>query len=292
MDDRGRRINELKGDPEAVREYGKRFPDTWVGIKFDGDRLVAVFTDPDAHRAAIAALVAHPDRVDVRAPRRSEREVKAILGQVVGLLESSGAGWSSYGPSLDVVHVELHGNGEDVARELHGRFGDGVELTVGAFPFPFPDARAPAAPQPAPQSTMQISAAGLRAIPDSQVVTVGQPVAGFVEITNTAPDEVLVLHTDRPLHGQLLDRRDIVNTAIRPVAGTGLSVELRPGEYVRIPFHAEADSRDLRAGPTLAPGRYQLVVTIPLHSLAGGALRDQQLVTPPIPIDIVAAGGH
>lgn len=110
--------------------------------------------------------------------------------------------------------------------------------------------------------------------------------AGFVEFTNTAPDGILAFHTDQPLHGQLLDRGDIANTAIRHVAGTGLSVDLQPGEFVWIPFHAETDSRDLRAGPTLAPGRYQLVVTIPIHWLAVGALRGRQLVTPPIPMDI------
>jgi hypothetical protein len=286
MDDVARQQAELHDDVEAVLAYGQRYPDSWTGIKFDGGRLVVLFTDPDAHRRDIAALVAHPDRVDVQTGKRTEREVLAILAQVRGRLESSGARWSSFGTRLDVVTVDLSGNAEDIAGELHERFGDAVELTVGAHPFPFPDPPPPVPRIPAPESTMQISAAGLRVIPDSEVITVGESVVGQVEITNIGTDEELVLDTDQPLRGQLLDGDHVVSISLGPVAGTGQGVTLAPGERTTIPFFAETDSRDLRKGPTLPPGRYQLAVTIPIYSLAGAQLREQ-LVTPPIPIDIV-----
>jgi hypothetical protein len=288
VEDRGRRQNDLHEDVVAIREYAKRFPDTWTGLKYDGDRLVVLFTDPDAHRHQIGALVAHPDRVDVHAAKRSDREVQAIVAKVADRLQSSAGRWFSYGPHLDVVSVELHGNAEDIARELHDRFGDAVDLTVGAHSFPFPDPPPPAPLIPAPQSTVRIDAAGLRAIPDSAVITMGETFAGQVEITNIGNDEQLVIDTDQPLLGQLLRGDHLVSVFPGPVAGTGQHVRLDPGGRVTLPFFAGTDSLDLRTGAMLPPGGYQLVVVIPVHSFAGAQVREQ-LVTPPVPIDIVAA---
>ena len=288
VDDVERQQAELRDDSTAVLEYGQRFPDTWTGIMFDGGRLVALFTDPDAHLHAIKALVAHPDRVDVRAAKRSEREVLAILAEVRHRLESAGSRWSSFGTRLDVVTVDLHGDAEDVARELHERFGDGVVLRVGAHDYPFADQPPPAAPLPGPRSTLQLAAAALVALPDSSVVTAGATVTGHVEITNTANEDELAFDTSQPLAGWLLEDDQVVGVSTGWTAGTGQQVRLGPGERLTIPFVAGTDSRDLRNGPTLPPGDYQLVVTVPIYSLAGARMHEQ-VVTPAIPIDIVAA---
>jgi hypothetical protein len=290
VDDVAGQQAELHDDAAAVLDYGQRNPDTWTGIKFDGGRLVALFTDPDAHRREIASLVAHPDRVDVQAAKRTEREVLAILAQVRDLLEFSDARWSSFGTRLDVVTVDLPGTAEDVARELHERFGDAVVLKVGAHGYPFPDPPPPVQPVPAPQSTLQL-AVSLLAIPDISVIPTGETVTGQVEITNTATGSELAFDTDQPLDGCLLELDQVVGISTGYQAGTGQQVRLGPGDRMSIPFLAGTDSHDLRSGATLPPGRYQLVVTIPIHSLAGTRLRDHQLVTAPIPIDIVAAAG-
>lgn len=287
VDDFGGQQADLHDDASVLLEYGQQHPDTWTGLRFDGGRLVALFTDPDAHRADVAALVAHPERVSVQAAKRTEREVLAVLAQVRDRLESVKGRWSGFGPRLGVVSVDLRGNAEDIARELHERFGDAVALRVGAHDYPYAEPGPPAALLPAPRSTLQVAAA-LVAIPDSSVITTGETVSGQVEITNATSADLLALDTDQPLDGCLLEHDQVagVTTAFR--AGTGQRVRLGPGERMTIPFFAGTDSRDPRRGPTLPPGRYQLVVTIPIHSLGDSQLREQ-LVTPAVPVDIVAA---
>lgn len=73
----------LSGDVERLVAYGEQHPESWGGLRFDGSRLVVSFTDPDRHRAAVADLVSHPDRVDVVPAERSEQERERIRAAVM-----------------------------------------------------------------------------------------------------------------------------------------------------------------------------------------------------------------
>ncbi|MEY2478296.1 MAG: hypothetical protein QOG87_3611 [Actinomycetota bacterium] len=121
----------LRADMDAVSDYCEVNLETWAGIHWDNDepvRIAAYFTaDLDRHRAALHAVVQHPDRVDVRLARHTAMEVAAIRWQIHDVLQRTGRSWSS-STGVDTVFIGLAPGSENVQAGLSERFGDLIEF--------------------------------------------------------------------------------------------------------------------------------------------------------------------
>lgn len=140
-----RRRAELHDDHSRVEAYGAEHPDVFAGVRsvVDGGsaRLVAGFTrDLDAHAARLRQLVAHADRLDVVEMPASQAQlgrIRSAIQEELGfgpgkpLRRLSGAGGGAFR-----VHVGLAAYAEDDAQRLVERYGDAVEVRVGAFQYP------------------------------------------------------------------------------------------------------------------------------------------------------------
>jgi hypothetical protein len=129
---------ELRSDVDIVREYGKRHPEGWAGLGFDNGspvRIVACFSrDIELHRAQLASLVAHPDKLDVRVVRHSERELEALRAEIEPLVLDYSrrvGGSTSIGNGLAVIHVGLPSGADEFGQALRDRYGDTVEVKIG-----------------------------------------------------------------------------------------------------------------------------------------------------------------
>ena len=129
---------ELLGDVDIVREYGKRHPEGWAGLGFDNGspvKIVACFSrDIELHRDQLASLVAHPDKLDIRVVRHSERELEALRAEIEPLVLDYSrrvGGSATIGNGLAVIHVGLPPGADEFGHALRDRYGDTVEVKVG-----------------------------------------------------------------------------------------------------------------------------------------------------------------
>jgi hypothetical protein len=132
----------LRHDIEVVRAYGEAHPSAWVGLRFENEptvRIVALFVGDDLqpHEEALRGLVEHPDQLELRSapyPLTRLEEIKADI-RVLATSGESGR-LKAWGVGQGTVVVRLRASEETLAEELHERYGDAVELTVGRFPYP------------------------------------------------------------------------------------------------------------------------------------------------------------
>ena len=291
------KVNQLQGDVQRVEAYGSEHPDAFGGHLFEGPRLVVLFADPGAHRAAVLAAVDHPDDVDVRATPYSRRhlddvwwnEVRPILRAHPGSAPMPALPESrippgprtQFGPMI-AVRIGLAAGFEALATQLHERFGDLLDMTVGGHHFPL-DLTTPVLPQQAPTSTIVLPNARLEAVPESAQFPVGATVRGVVRITNTSHSQRLTIHSGQPLNGVVTDAAGLVVSGRQlPSAGTGLRIDLGPGESTDVTFYVSTTTHDPRLGTLLAPGHYFLVVVIFSNDHRG------YLATPPAPVELIA----
>lgn len=98
-------------------------------------RIVASFSrDIGLHRGQLASLVAHPDKLDVRVVRHSERELEVLRAEIEPLVLDYSrrvGGSASIGNGLAVIHVGLPPGADEFGQALRDRHGDTVEVEVG-----------------------------------------------------------------------------------------------------------------------------------------------------------------
>jgi hypothetical protein len=180
------------------------------------------------------------------------------------------------------------GRDEPIARELHQRFGDLIEIEVAGRPYPFVDSA-----DPPPRVAHRIANAtehgiGARTVLDEPFRSPfesGHIVTGHVEIHNLAGDRIDWHVEGNKLDGDVCDAHGAV-VGLRNAIGrdTGGHLGLDPDQLRDMPFYASTDSRDRRLGPVLPAGSYQLFVVI----RAATSMRDQpfDIVCPPVPIEL------
>ncbi len=208
----GERQTLLWADAATVTRYGAGHPEVWGGAWMDDDaRLQVGLTVLDPHAAQVAALLEHPDDVDIVAVARTTAEVEAVWVDIRAVMAEQRSArrpgqrslFSVAGIRGRRVHVQLHPTGEALARQLHTRHGDAVDLHVGALPYPL-DPQALPDPIPGPLPTTTWAELKLTARPDSTNVRPGDDVTGLVTITNTGRRPIR-LTGGQPLPAQLVD---------------------------------------------------------------------------------------
>lgn len=138
-----RRYLELHDDRRRIETYGAERPNVFAGVRVDGDpaRLLAGFTgDLGAHAARLRELVAHADRLDVVETPASQAQlgrIRSAIQKELGVGPNKPLrGLSGPGGGAFRVHVDLAAYAKDDAQRLLKRYGDAVEVRVGAFQYP------------------------------------------------------------------------------------------------------------------------------------------------------------
>jgi hypothetical protein len=184
--------------------------------------------------------------------------------------------WNIGGMTYDVDGrllpvVGLRAYQEEVAAEVHERWGDDVVVYVGARQYPSgeplrPEEMGQVALRPCLPLWLDDSVAGLAAdvdLADGGRVPSGEDLAGTVTVTNTGEGTV-GLHAHERLEGVVVERGTdrVVGLATGFDAPPWEVVDLAPGESTEVELVAGTTSCGPEGPPGLAPGDYEVVLGI------------------------------
>lgn len=214
--------------------------------------LAACETAPPASPATIAVATVRPSFETPGLPSgHTPEEIRAAVEPLLG------KGVIAVGEGANrVIRITLLANAEAIARELNGRYGAAVALTVGNFPYPPPDAPQRACVQRPETVADHRPLLGTLAV-DGTVVA-GAFFKGKLRFRNagTTPYQ---LETSSGfsvylfLPGETLP----IGSSEGAIAGTGFSKLLDPGAAVDLGTAGGTASCDLALGYVLPEGTYQ-----------------------------------
>jgi hypothetical protein len=173
----------------------------------------------------------------------------------------------------------------DAAEELHRRFGDDVDLTVGALPYP-PGAR----PEPSPAADQPVELLNPREIAAEldgpAVVKSGLELRHGLLLRNFTDSELRIL-TNGAVFAVVVDPQ--TGEAVGGFYGAAtlmlLIFRVAPGETGRIPFVIATASFAPRLGYTVPAGNWGVQATLTIGSEPGGSA-DRR--TPILPLTITS----
>ncbi len=125
-----------------VLAYGGQRPDQFgsYGLVWDGEDasvFVSFTSDLDAHRVALQGTVDHPDELIVCQVAMSGVVAQAVQATLTAELAGR---FVSIGRGMGPLEVTLAPTEAQLAGELVARYGDAIEVTVGALLYPIEDA--------------------------------------------------------------------------------------------------------------------------------------------------------
>ena len=164
------------------------------------------------------------------------------------------------GVGIDVVSVGLQADQEELAKELADRYGDAIELEVGAFGYPMGRERSrPRSPRGPDPEVVEIEGLALRLHPERRVFEVDRGQADLV-VRNVSTHHIGRFHCGQPLLSVLVDKSGQVVGGPAPaaIAGTGRSIDLDPGGELKIKVLIGTASYRTEFGYLLPPGQYWL----------------------------------
>jgi hypothetical protein len=288
----------LGADMEVVRTYGMAHPDEWMGDLFTLDAPARVLVRFSAHvadhQAALAKLVAHPDRLDVVASAHSPADVQRVAQELATEVKAHLAGIESFsqswGPGDSSVFIGLGPGQEERAAAFVARWGELIAIDLAGRPYVPKGCGTPPPPIPCPDLTSAKDAAssGLN------VAIVGAPASmarsatgqAKVEITNTGSAH-FSMDTGQPIVGVIVasGTATVVGVNSGGIAGTGYLVDLAPGDQKTLDMVFGAASCGDPATTAIAPGTYGLRVVLTREGAKPG---DPAYLSPEVPITITA----
>ncbi len=267
-------LERLQPDILAVDAYGQQHPTEWMGVQPTDDhprRIKASFSGHrDEHEAALKALVARPDILEVTLSRHTPSEVEAAQTFLLTEIAKNQRLFSSYQESYQlgqsVVLVELVPGQEKLAIDLIERFGDILMVSVGALPF-VPDG---CGPKPTPRKCPDLAGTdpatvGLELSVVVETPTIRQGAVGHAKLVErnigTAP---FSLDSGRPVVGMLVypGTLRVVGEFTGGIAGVGGGPQLAPGESGAIDIYFGTGRCDGEPGSAVPPGVYGLRIAL------------------------------
>ena len=259
----------LQGDADRARQYGQAHPDAFNDVWFDyrdGEWILVVGfkSAVDEHRAALLALLEHPDSVVVCRTSSSAADQMKILADIRALPNDDGQ-ISSYGARVDRIFVNVRADLESLAKQLYEKYAPAIDITVGARPYP-PGA-ASTDGFPCPELAPAATPTGVRVTvePSSVAFTSGANSKATVRIRNSSTAAVagsrglfsVVRPGTRTVVGMYVGARDLVLRTFDVGPGGESSFE---DTYGTAP-----------CGPgdryTLPKGTYELLATVDINGI-------------------------
>jgi len=252
-----------------VLAYGGERPDEFAGYRLewigpnDASVVITMTGEIERHRSALVDIVEFPDELVVCEGPTSGESAQALLDELQPELNGRAASWGK--DTAGHVEIGLFADDEAFAAELIERYGERVEVRVGAFEYPLPDPL-PASTCPSLESTTERADLDIVAVaPTLPLQRSGgdvRSIALVVELTNTGDGRVEF--------GSGAALGYLVNNAGDVVAGpgqlgipsVGLSIDVGPGESSTFPVVLSTASCDPRAGYVVPAGDYQLIAVV------------------------------
>jgi hypothetical protein len=290
----------LRQDVEAIRLSGQAHPESWTGLRFENEprvRIVASFVgDLERHDSELRRLLPHPDRLVLEQSRWSKSQLDDIASEIHSTLRQRQAMtgrpvMARLGVGIDVVSVGLQADQEEVAEELAQRYGDAVELAVGAFGFPMGRERSqPRSPRGPNPKIVEIKGLEVRLHPERRVFEVGDRGQADLVVRNVSTHHVGRFHCGQPLLAVLVDESGQVlgGNAPAAIAGTGRSIDLDPGDELKIKVLIGTASYREELGYLLPPGQYWLRTYLRISEGQPPNAKTRTLSPPLEPVTIVA----
>ena len=270
----------LRGDFEIVAHYGEEHPGAWAGAWFENEpdvRIVAAFTgDAAQHDAALRPRLQHPGRLAVESRQHSLSELRRIREEIERTLRQRQAQtgrrvltWIGGGKA--VICVALQADQEHLAGELASRYGSAVELRVGDFCFPDRWRSHPQLPAVPALEEQTFDGLEISVEAGQQVLEAGDDGHGRLVLRNSSSERIGPLGSGQPLAGSLLNASlEAVGGYGGWIAGTGLIIDLAPGQSASIPvIYGTASTRE-DLGYVVPPGSYWLQVQMRFRHGLGG----------------------
>jgi hypothetical protein len=178
--------------------------------------------------------------------------------------------------------VRLRASALPVAEELHRRFGDAVQLTVGRLSFPDPYSRPFRLPSRARVPIPDKLADFHCELDGSLSIAAGQTVRHAVLLT-ASTNRPMTVHTNGGLTADVVDPSNgrIVGGFVGSQSMPLVEFPLRYQRPVRIPLLVGTASYEPALGYTVPPGQWALTVDIRLSDR-------RALITPPLPFVVRA----
>jgi len=285
----------FNSDVDTVRRYGALHPDDYVEEYFDNEpyiRLVVLMVGDNlsVHETALRELVRHPRQFEVRRTAFSRSQLQGILDDLNDVAARGQRAFLSRGISRGRVSVRLAADQEALAAGFYKRYGDAVELSVGAFPYPLgarsddKEWRDPGSARPhlplLPDGEFEVD------LESEVVVSSGATVSGSLRVRNRGAS-VVVIETNGVVTARVIDPETghpvggFVGAQTAPL----ITFRIPPGDAVSIPLLVGTASSVRSLGYAIPPGRW--AIEVPLQIEARGRFRTALL---PILIRSVQGG--
>jgi hypothetical protein len=263
---------------EIIADYGTRFPATFAGYRWvaapAGPRVAVGFTaDRESHRTELTALTRH--EIVVCPSTRSTAELDAIHATIPPEVVTSSVtvGW-------DRLRISLKANQEPLARRLHERHGEVLDLRLGRQPFPAADrtdSDITGCPLLPPPVLLPLSATVILA---ETRIAPGDDIRGRVTVRNDG-DEAISTSFDNPALTTVLraGTDEVVAAGFDgAIAGTGAGGQFAPGTGMAMSVLGSTSSCTAGASHALTPGEYDVIVTLSDDAHPGrGAVRSNRV---------------
>ena len=270
----------LRGDFELIVGYGEEHPGAWAGAWWDNEpavRIVAAFTgDVAQHDAALRPRLRHPDRLVVESRQHSLSDLRQVREEIERTLEQRAMQvgrqiLTSIGEGTAIIRVALRADQENLASELAARYGSAVELRVGAFCFPDRQRSHPQPPAVPALEEQTFDGLEISVEVDQRVLEAGDDGHGRLVLRNSGSERIGPLGSGQPLVGSLLNASlETVGGYSGWIAGTGLIIDLAPGQSASIPvIYGTASTRE-DLGYVVPPGTYWIKVQMRFRHGLGG----------------------
>jgi len=265
-----------------MQSYAELHPESFTGLRVDGNRIMVAFTDQlDQHRNAIGSRLRNPNAVILEAAAHSRRELQAIRAEIAAVwrddprqpLMGDGVGYSK-------VSIRLRPPFERLAQELHRKYGESLEITIGFKRFPPLAAPLRTNRATTPQQTLLTPHMDLQIELSETVVAPGDDVRGQIWLTNMGAYPVKI-DTDSLVAGGI--RRagadQLIGWFSGALGGVGVSFRLAPEERGAIALVVGTASCEPTPRFVPSPGLYEVVARIPARvSSSGDGSQDGDLL--------------
>ena len=211
-------------------------------------------------------------------------ELKLVLGRLRESDPQALQGWPNPDASTDPLPpfvIRLEPWAAAIAAELHQRFGESVDLTVGYLGYPAASGRQ----TPPPGVDQEIDPAGIRVYLERPIsVPSGHWTRTSLRLENLTGEDLEVI-TNGQLTALVADAAGaaIVGGFSGAQALPRVTYEVRAGDSSRIPLLVGTASLVAAIGYAVPPGPWAVRVPIQLGD-------GRRLVTPPLPITVTAQG--